>query len=1232
MWETFYSSEETLFSWLHLFRFQDWNSAKTSSSESQISTRGRQYSDHLTETSSSREWIKKYFAWGLDGINSITRSFNFRSISGVSVADTKSRKWILDPQGQFLQRWNKIFVFSCVVAVYLDPLFFYIPVVDRKKNCLGLDKPLEITASVLRSFTDIFYILRIIFQFHTGYICPSSRVFGRGVLVEDRGAIAKRYLSSYFLIDVLAVLPLPQIFGATWYFFSIEREDMCWRAACSRKKDCKYSSLYCGRDNIDGGNKFLEASCPIITPNTAIFDFGIYLNALQSGVVETTMDFPPKLFYCLWWGLRSLSSLGQNLAASTYVWEILFAVSISIFGLVLFSLLIGNMQTYLQSSTVRLEEMRVKRRDAEQWMSHRLLPEDLKERIRRYEQYKWQETRGVDEEYLLRNLPKDLRRDIKRHLCLALLMRVPMFEKMDEQLLDAMCDRLKPVLYTENSFIIREGDPVDDMLFIMRGKLLTMTTNGGRTGFLNSDYLKAGDFCGEELLTWALVPIPLPTSQSRQELFHSQHWRTWAACFIQAAWRRYCRKKLEESLSEEENRLKDALAQTGGSPPSLGATIYASRFAANILRTIRPSGSRKARVIGMDNVPLICYYNGVLQHGTRDPIYVGGHTRAAWVWKNISFTEFVIKMHELCKVPSDQTTIDIRCRYLIDQHTSIAMRVEDDDSLSIIMNLHPDQCNAIIVYVEKLPCQKSNTTTQRHERGSSSVNAGGLDYMDSKAMEANINQLTSNSYDNSDSIVILDMCSSQFENSSSLPRYGKLKLKELEISSGSKLQEVMPQDYRTTPVVANEHLEQNDTVHFGIFSALLSSWFGMRILDPKDPYLQRWTMIIMLSCMLALALDALFFYIPGIDGQMSCLTGDKNLEIVTSVLRSITDIVYVLHIIFQFRTGFFVRSSRIVGSGEFVQGRGVMARRYLCSLFLVDILSVLPLPQVLTLIMPRMSGLIDVRKTNSLHYVVLLQYIPRSLRVYLLYKEVRIMNTMIYIALGWSFFNFYLYVLASHIYGALWYFFAVEREYICLRRACSNTTTCNLSSLYCGVQSTGGNGYLEAKCPIIEPNKTLFDFGIYLDVLQSGILKSSFPKKLMYCFWWGLQNLGSLGQNLKTSSYIWEVCFAVSISVFGSFMFVLLISNVQTYLESSNVRLQEMKVKRRNVEEWMSHRLLPENLKDRIRRYEQYKWQETRGFEEEYLLRDLPKDIRRDIKLHLCLDTLRRVSTSTPLF
>jgi len=81
-------------------------------------------------------------------------------------------------------------------------------------------------------------------------------------------------------------------------------------------------------------------------------------------------------------------------------------------------------QTYLQSTTVRLEEWRVRRTDTEQWMHHRQLPPDLRQSVRKYNQYKWLATRGVDEEALLKGLPADLRRDIKRHLCLELVRRV----------------------------------------------------------------------------------------------------------------------------------------------------------------------------------------------------------------------------------------------------------------------------------------------------------------------------------------------------------------------------------------------------------------------------------------------------------------------------------------------------------------------------------------------------------------------------------------------------------------------------------------------------------------------------------------------------------------------------------------------------------------------------------------------------------------------------------------
>jgi cyclic nucleotide gated channel len=181
---------------------------------------------------------------------------------------------------------------------------------------------------------------------------------------------------------------------------------------------CNQAYLYCG----DKENSILRTACLPIDSNDIDPNFGIYVPALNN--VSQSTNFLAKLFYCVWWGLQNLSSLGQNLKTSTYAWENLFAVFVSISGLVLFALLIGNVQTYLQSAHLREEEMRVKSRDTDQWMSYRLLPENLKERIRRHEKYRWHQTSGVDEELLLMNLPKDLRRAIKRHLCLSLLMRV----------------------------------------------------------------------------------------------------------------------------------------------------------------------------------------------------------------------------------------------------------------------------------------------------------------------------------------------------------------------------------------------------------------------------------------------------------------------------------------------------------------------------------------------------------------------------------------------------------------------------------------------------------------------------------------------------------------------------------------------------------------------------------------------------------------------------------------
>jgi cyclic nucleotide gated channel, plant len=48
----------------------------------------------------------------------------------------------------------------------------------------------------------------------------------------------------------------------------------------------------------------LVKNCSVVEDNPD-FNFGIYGSALESGVVSS-VEFLPKFFFCLWWGLQNL--------------------------------------------------------------------------------------------------------------------------------------------------------------------------------------------------------------------------------------------------------------------------------------------------------------------------------------------------------------------------------------------------------------------------------------------------------------------------------------------------------------------------------------------------------------------------------------------------------------------------------------------------------------------------------------------------------------------------------------------------------------------------------------------------------------------------------------------------------------------------------------------------------------------------------------------------------------
>ncbi|CAI8593376.1 unnamed protein product [Vicia faba] len=472
---------------------------------------------------------------------------------------------VMNPHTKVVQQWNKFLAIFCLVAIFVDPLFFFLIYVNKDNKCIQINWAMATTLVVLRSITDFVYLLNILLQFRLAYVSPESRVVGAGDLIDNPTKIALNYFKSYFFFDLFVVSPLPQVMilfvlpsslgssganyvknllrlailvqyiprlfrflplligqsptgfifesawanfiinllifmlsghvvGSCWYLFGLQRVNQCLRDACHHANlpgcmdliDCESDGETLAKwANDKGANACLNSS-------SDAFSYGIYTYAVPLTIETRVIN---KYVYALFWGFQQISTLAGNQVPSYFVWEVLFTMSIIGLGLLLFALLIGNIQNFLQALGRRRLEMQLRGRDVEQWMSHRRLPEDLKRRVRQAERYSWAATRGVPEKMVLENLPEDLVTDIRRHL-FKFVNKVRIFSLMDEDepILDAIRERLVQTTYIKGSKILSQGCLVQKMLFIVRGKLESIGEDGIPVP------LTEGDACGEELL------------------------------------------------------------------------------------------------------------------------------------------------------------------------------------------------------------------------------------------------------------------------------------------------------------------------------------------------------------------------------------------------------------------------------------------------------------------------------------------------------------------------------------------------------------------------------------------------------------------------------------------------------------------------------------------------------------------------------------------------------------
>ncbi|BFG36173.1 hypothetical protein CerSpe_224470 [Prunus speciosa] len=466
------------------------------------------------------------------------------------------------------------FVIFYILSVSLDPLLLYSLILDDDRKCVVVDTKFEKIAIVLRSLADLLYIAD--FGFHAVCILAALPVPQIAIWVlfpklrASRALNRMRIMNSLILLQyVPRIYPIyrhckdlnktkldndisdhlirgktrvallnfiiyilaSHVFGAFWYFFSIQRQIECWGYACQSGNGCEFRIFDCD-DGTLRNVTLLNDLCPVNPSNAKVFDFGIYLDALQSGMLGST-DFPRKVLQCFSWGIRNLSSFGSNLKTSMNAGEALFVVFISISGLLLFIYLLGHLQTFMQATNkeywirqkMRKIESDIKRMSDEYGLSNASgdIHKIVRRRLRREE--------DLAVENIFSILPFYVQDIIKCHLLLPKLRDVPTLQGIHQNVLNAILKDLEHVMYDGGNCIIREGEPLDMMIFISRGRVLTYNTTStghgeGGSGLSNTigPWLTGGDFYGEELISWAATstsshwPISNKTLKAHQKV------------------------------------------------------------------------------------------------------------------------------------------------------------------------------------------------------------------------------------------------------------------------------------------------------------------------------------------------------------------------------------------------------------------------------------------------------------------------------------------------------------------------------------------------------------------------------------------------------------------------------------------------------------------------------------------------------------------------------------------
>ncbi|MCE9599761.1 MAG: cyclic nucleotide-binding domain-containing protein [Spirochaetia bacterium] len=196
--------------------------------------------------------------------------------------------------------------------------------------------------------------------------------------------------------------------------------------------------------------------------------------------------------------VTTLASVGYGDIVPVSNLQRIYAICVMMVGVGSYGFVIGNLASYLANRDVVRAKHDKKLEEVTAFLRYRAIPSNLRQQVMAYYAHLWDSRMGPEESAVLADLPDSLRVELALSMRRDLIAKVPFFGDADEDLIRDVVMALRPVVYVPGSLVIRQGDVGDCMFIVSSGTVEILATDNAKPIL----ELQEGSFVGEMALVF----------------------------------------------------------------------------------------------------------------------------------------------------------------------------------------------------------------------------------------------------------------------------------------------------------------------------------------------------------------------------------------------------------------------------------------------------------------------------------------------------------------------------------------------------------------------------------------------------------------------------------------------------------------------------------------------------------------------------------------------------------